>query len=231
MTIIPGTPRRPALALSPLLTVLLIAALLVATVACRRKENPPSTAVTADASPISSLLAGSSSEPKAYTVSARGGTPATGPGSRYNHCERIWCMEHLENFTLDHYLAHHVGWVLHDDSMGDVFVPSGRSGGPSFPKAKHTVLRLCGAHVHPYSLGGRVSSPVRDGMYTVSLGYNRAHFRQFGTRLEPCCTNGIGWDFVHSGGRFFRFHDLEEYRSHPERGWQKPFDPDAPAAK
>src|SRR5262249_2599264 len=25
-----------------------------------------------------------------YTVSPRGGLPASGPGARYNHCERIW---------------------------------------------------------------------------------------------------------------------------------------------
>src|SRR5262245_51687418 len=33
-----------------------------------------------------------------YSVSARGGTPATGPGERFNHCERIWCTVHGENF-------------------------------------------------------------------------------------------------------------------------------------
>ncbi len=131
-------------------------------------------------------------------------------------------MAHRENFAIDHFLRGHMGWILHDDMMGDVFVPREREGGPSFPNAKLTVLRLCGSHVHPYILGGR-GGAVRDGMYSVSLGYNRSHFRQFGTRLEPCCVNGVGWDFVHSGGPFFRFHDLDEYRVHPERGWQKPF--------
>ena len=131
-------------------------------------------------------------------------------------------MLHRENFAIDHFLRGHIGWILHDDGMGDVFVPRGRDGGPAFPRANHTVLRLCGAHVHPYSLG-RNGGPVRDGMYTYGLGYGRTHFRQYGTRLEPCCINGVGWDFIHAGGRFFRFHDLQEYREHPERGWQAPF--------
>lgn len=157
-----------------------------------------------------------------YTVSAQGGTPATGPGSRYNHCERIWCLVHKENYAIDHYLRAHVGWILHDDAMGDVFVPTERISGPTFPRAKLSVLRLCGEHVHPFSLA-RGGGAVRDGMYTYGLGYNRTHFRKFGTRLEPCCVNGVGWDYVHSGGRFFRFHDLDEYREHPERGWQAPF--------
>src|SRR6059036_2306575 len=48
-----------------------------------------------------------------YTVSANGGTPATGPGDRYNHCERIWCLTHKENFFIDHFLRGHVGWIIH----------------------------------------------------------------------------------------------------------------------
>ena len=88
-----------------------------------------------------------------YKVSPRGGTPATGPGDRFNHCERIWCMAHGENFFIDHFLKDHIGWILHDDSVGDVFVPAGRVGGPRFPGAKLTVLHLCGRHVHPHILG------------------------------------------------------------------------------
>ena len=159
-----------------------------------------------------------------YAVSPRGGTPASGPGDRYNRCERIWCLTHAENFFIDHFLKGHDGWILHDDAAGDVWVPANRSGGPKFPDARPTALRLCGEHVHPYLLG-RGSSPVHGGYYAASLGYGRAHWRAFGTRIDPCCVNGMGWDYVHSTGvgKFFRFHDLDEYRAHPDRGWQKPF--------
>ena len=133
-------------------------------------------------------------------------------------------MIHRENFFLDHFLQGHHGWILHDEASGDVFVLRGRSGGPSFPKANSEVLLLCGEHVHPYLLWGYGGGGRVGGMYSVSLGYSRAHYRQYGTRLETCCVNGLGWDYIHSkGGRFFRFHDLDEYREHPERGWQKPF--------
>lgn len=160
-----------------------------------------------------------------YQVSPRGGLPASGPGARYNHCERIWCMPHGENFFIDHFLTGHVGWILHDTAAGDVFVPKWREGGPSFPGARAYALRLCGDHLHPYILG---SGPVKAGMYTVSVGYSRAHFRVYGTRLDPCCLNGLGWDYIHStGGRYFRFHDLDDYKANPERGWQKPFTNDA----
>lgn len=161
-----------------------------------------------------------------YKVSARGGLPASGPTGRYNHCERIWCMTHGENFFIDHFVTGHVGWILHDEAAGDVFVPKWRAGGPTFPGARAYALRLCGAHLHPYILG---SGPVRGGMYTVSVGYGRAHFQQYGTCLDPCCLNGLGWDYIHStGGRFFRFHDLDDYRANPERGWQKPFTGEKP---
>lgn len=218
---------RRRVRLAPVLHHVLALVCLGGGIGCGGGAAVETTGAAAKGASIQSLPADSSGA-SPYTVSARGGTPATGPGSRFNHCERIWCMDHLENFALDHFLlARHIGWILHDDAMGDAYVPRGRSGGPSYPKAKLTVLRLCGAHVHPHSLGSKGrGSPVRDGMYTVGLGYNRAHFREFGTRLEPCCLNGSGWDFVHSGGRFFRFHDIDEYRGHPERGWQKPFQPD-----
>jgi hypothetical protein len=154
-------------------------------------------------------------------ASSHGGTPATGPGSRYNHCERIWCSIHKENYGMEHFVRAHNGWILHDESMGDVYVPLERESGPAFPHARLSVLRLCGTHIHPFLLG-RGGGAVHDGMYTYGLDYNRKHFKVFGTRLEPCCVNGLGWEYVHSGGRFFRFHDLEEYRGHPERGWQAP---------
>ena len=161
-----------------------------------------------------------------YQISAQGGLPASGPGARYNHCERIWCMPHGENYFVDHFLKAHQGWILHDTAAGDVFVPKYREGGPSFPGARAYVLRLCGDHLHPHILG---SGPVKAGMYTVSVGYSRGHFRQFGTSLDTCCLNGLGWDYIHStGGRYFRFHDLDDYRAHPERGWQKPFSNDTP---
>ena len=164
-----------------------------------------------------------------YKVSARGGLPASGPGARYNHCERIWCMAHAENYFIDHFEKEHLGWILHDTAAGDVYVPKWREGGPSFPGARAYALRLCGAHLHPYILG---SGPVRGGMYTASVGYGRGHFHQYGTRLDPCCLNGLGWDYIHStGGRYFRFHDLDDYRANPDRGWQKPFTGDVPAGE
>jgi hypothetical protein len=54
--------------------------------------------------------------------------------------------------------------------------------------------------------------------------YPRAHFATYGTRLDPCCVNGLGSAFVHSAaGKQFRFHETSEYRKHPTLGWQKPF--------
>ena len=47
--------------------------------------------------------------PGPYAVSPQGGTPASGPGARYNHCERIWCLVHGENYFIDHYLKGHEG--------------------------------------------------------------------------------------------------------------------------
>jgi len=156
-------------------------------------------------------------------VSARGGTPATGPGLRYNSCERIWCLTHGENFFIDHFLTGHVGWIIHDDVRGDVFVPRGRTQGPEFADARVTALLLCGRHVHPYLLG-KWGGPIRHTGYNHTLGYSRSHFMSDGTRLDPCCINGLGHGYLHSrAGRQFRFHDLEEYREHPEQGWQKPF--------
>lgn len=177
-------------------------------------EQPPRQALPARvASPIAAP----------YPVSPRGGTPKTGPGDRYNRCERIWCLTHEENFHIDHFLKGHVGWIFHDTLAGDIFAARGRVSGPEFPHAKMTALRLCGAHVHPHLLG-RGGGPIRDGFYTYGLGFSRAHFNAYGTRLDPCCINGLGSDYVHTrdGGRISR-HDLSEYRANPDRGWQKPF--------
>jgi len=187
------------------------------------KSRPAATAAT-DAPASTDVLPADQKPP--YQVSAHGGLPASGPGSRYNHCERIWCMTHGENYFIDHFVKGHQGWILHDSAAGDVFVPKWREGGPSFPGARASALRLCGEHLHPYLLG---SGPVKAGSYTVSVGYSRSHFRMYGTSLDTCCLNGLGWDYIHStGGRFFRFHELDDYRAHPERGWQKPFTNDAP---
>ena len=161
--------------------------------------------------------------PKPYPVSTAGGTPATGPGIRYNSCERIWCLTHKENFFIDHFLRGHIGWILHDEVRGDVFVPRHRTEGPNFQDARATALLLCGQHVHPFLLG-KYGGPIRHTGYNYTLAYKRAHFYAYGTRLDPCCINGLGFGFIHSmAGRQFRFHDLQEYRAHPELGWQKPF--------
>ncbi len=153
------------------------------------------------------------------------GTPKVGPGARYNACERIWCLEHGANFALPHFLERHVGWILHDDALGDVFAPRRRTGGPEMPEARTAMLRLCGAHVHPWILE-RGKGPVRRGGYSAALGYGREHFSAFGTRLEPCCTNGLGWGFLHaSTPAQFRFHDVALFREAPGIGWQNPHRP------
>jgi hypothetical protein len=159
-----------------------------------------------------------------YPVSAQGGTPATGPGGRYNRCERVFCLVHGENFFVDHFAARHVGWIVHDDERGDVFVARQRSGGPGFPNAKRTALRLCGSHLHPWLLGGGGSGPIRHTGFNRALGYGKGHWGAYGTRLDPCCPNGLGWGYLHAAsGRQFRFHDTQPFRDHPERGWSRPF--------
>ncbi len=177
------------------------------------KEPPPVPAAPAAAAP----------RPAPYPVSASGGTPATGPGDRYNDCERIWCLTHRENYFVDHFLEGHVGWVIHDARRGDVFVPRYRTDGPEFHDAGRAALRFCGRHVHPF-LFGVAGGPVRHTGYNRTLGYGRDHFATYGTRLDPCCINGLGWAFLHSStpGRF-PFHDLAPYKEHPESGWQRPF--------
>lgn len=164
------------------------------------------------------------SEP-AYRVSPQGGTPATGPGARYNLCERIWCLLHSENFFIDHFETGHVGQILHDEDYGDVFVPQLASGEtPHYRRASRARLTLCGEHVHPYLAGDSGRIALHDRGYHAGLGYDRAHFRTHGIRLNPCCVNGLGSGFLHSReGRNFRFHDVAYFRSNPEWGWQRPF--------
>ena len=155
-------------------------------------------------------------------VSARGGTPKLGPGDLYNGCERIWCLAHEENFPLAHFLDRHVGWILHDDAHGDVFVPVGWTGGPGFPGASPAAVRLCGRHLHPFTFG-KSPAPVRSRGFSPGLGYGRDHFRTYGIRLEACCLNGLAWSYVHtSSPRQFRFEDLEMFRDNPTIGWQSP---------
>lgn len=187
------------------------------------RPRQASDAPTAASDVRASVPAAATSGTGPYTVSPEGGTPATGPGDRFNHCERIWCLVHEQNFYIDHYRSGHVGWILHDDPYGDVFVPRGRTFGPKFQGANIAVLELCGLHFHPHVLPPH-GGPVYDGSYTVSLGYSRSHFHQYGTRLDPCCVNGQGFDYVHARTtKHFDFHDLTEYRGHDEVGWQKPF--------
>lgn len=165
-------------------------------------------------------------ETESYPVSAAGGTPATGPGDRYNHCERIWCATHGENFFVDHFTSRHVGFIVHDDTRGDVFVPRTREAGPALSRVRAQALLLCGAHVHPWLLRqrGAGGTPIRLTGYNNALGYPRAHFLHYGTRIDPCCVNGAGSTYVHSAaGKQFRFHELDEFRRHPEIGWQRPF--------
>ena len=166
----------------------------------------------------------------AVVVSDRGGTPAIGPGTMYNACERIWCMEHGENYAFDHFEKSHVGWIVHDDAHGDVFVPRGRTGGPEFVGARRAALRLCGRHVHPFLLA-KSPVPIRDRGFRVALGYDRGHFHGYGIRLEPCCVNGQGWGYLHAPTpRQFRFDDVATYRG-TSLGWQRPFSARAPAPR
>lgn len=156
-------------------------------------------------------------------VDAQGGTAKRGPGEIYNACERIWCLTHERNFDLGHFATGHVGWILHDDGSGDVFVPKHKTGGPAFPHAKTHVLALCGMHVHPYWLGAR-RGPVTKTGYNGALGYDRAHFRSYGTRLMPCCVNAEAWGFLHaSAPREFRFGDRQTLQEMAGSGWQKAF--------
>jgi len=168
----------------------------------------------------------------AYPISPAGGTPATGPGERYNHCERIWCLVHGENFALPHFLADHVGYVLHSQSRGDVYVPRRRTTGPELSDASNSALMLCGSHVHPWLFTKSRGGPVRHTGFNRALGYSKAHFASYGTRLDPCCVNGLGSGFVHSAaGKQFRFHETSDLRKNPSIGWQEPFAARVPAAR
>lgn len=149
------------------------------------------------------------------------GAPKLGPGDLFNACERIWCLTHGANHPLAHFLdGKHVGWILHDDPHGDVFAPRGRTVGPAFPTARSATLRLCGRHVHPWFLE-RGGGPIRKTGWNAGLEYDRKHFSAFGTRLAPCCENGLGWGFVHaSSPKQFRLHDVTLFREAPGAGWQ-----------
>jgi hypothetical protein len=167
-----------------------------------------------------------------YPISASGGTPATGPGGRFNSCERIWCLDHEENFFIDHFASAHDGFVVHDEQRGDLFVPRAELSAASLGRWKRSALRLCGTHVHPWVLGKGLGTSVRHAGYEPTLGYDRKHFREFGTRLDPCCVNGLGSGFVHSDlEQRFPFGQTAYYRKHPEVGWQKPFAARALGAK
>jgi hypothetical protein len=160
--------------------------------------------------------------PTPVVEEAAAGLPARGPGERYNACERIWCSSHARNFDLDHFAQGHVGWVLHDDAHGDVFVPRHRTSGPAFPRARDNVVRMCGQHLHPYWLSGRPKGPVTRSGYNVALGYPRSHFATYGTRIPPCCLNEEGWGFLHaSAPRQYRFGDLTTAGEMAGSGWQK----------
>ena len=116
-----------------------------------------------------------------------------------------------------------MGFILHDDGSGDVFVPKNRGRGPAFPHARLNVLFLCGDHIHPYWLGSR-AGPVRTTGFNAALGYGRAHFAAYGTRLPPCCFNEEAWGFLHAAvPREFRFGDRTAAREMAGAGWQKAF--------
>lgn len=130
-------------------------------------------------------------------------------------------MTHERNFDLSHFLDGHVGWILHDDGSGDVFVPKNRTSGPAFPHARTNVLALCGRHVHPYWLGGR-QGPITKTGWNVALGYDRTHFAAYGTRIPDCCLNEDAWGFLHaSAPREYRFGDRTAVREMAGSGWQK----------
>ena len=156
-------------------------------------------------------------------VDSRGGTGRRGPGDLYNGCERIWCVTHERNYALDHFLSGHVGWILHDDGHGDVFLPRDRTGGTAFPHARAAVLRLCGRHLHPFFLGATGGALKKTG-YNLALGYDRAHFTQYGTRIPNCCLNEQGWGFLHVAvPKEFRFGDRTSASEMAGSGWQKAF--------
>lgn len=160
-------------------------------------------------------------EPAPPALRADGGMPKTGPGARYNACERIWCLKHEGNFALSHFFPSHDGWTIHDEALGDVFVPRGWDKGPGFPEAGRATLNFCGAHVHPWTLGS--GGALKKTGFNLRLGYTRAHFGKYGTRFEPCCVSGQAWAFLHSAApRQFRFADLELYRDGTATGWQAP---------
>ena len=93
------------------LTARLVLAGVLALSSCGSEPSPP----RAQAAPPPA--------PPPIVVDADGGTPKRGPGDLYNACERVWCLTHLKNYDLDHFSKGHIGWILHDEGHGDVFVP------------------------------------------------------------------------------------------------------------
>ena len=157
--------------------------------------------------------------PPSIVVDADGGTDKVGPGDLFNRCERVWCVTHERNYDLDHYAKGHIGWILHDDAHGDVFVPRERPAGSGFPHAHSAVLRLCGQHLHPAFLGG---GAVKKPGYNVALGYSRSHFGTYGTRVPTCCLNAQGWGFLHASvPKEYRFGDRTSVQEMGLSGWQK----------
>jgi len=195
---VPLAPPRAAL------RSLVLAALVAA--ACGGEPPAPKPAASAPA-------------PPPLVVDAQGGTDKRGPGDLYNACERVWCLTHERNYDLDHYLKGHIGWILHDDAHGDVYVPRERPAGTGFPHARPAVLRLCGQHLHPAFLGG---GAIKKPGYNVALGYGRSHFGTYGTRVPPCCLNAQGWGFLHASvPKEYRFGDRTSVQEMELSGWQK----------
>jgi hypothetical protein len=186
-----------------------------------RRFIAPSAAVLATVAWLACARAPEPAAPSAALAAPPSTSQKLGPGSLYNACERIWCLTHGQNFDLDHFLTGHVGFILHDDGSGDVFVPKHRTEGPEFPHARTNVLALCGKHVHPYWLGAG-GGPVRKTGFNAALGYDRAHFASYGTRLLPCCVNAEAWAFLHAAApREFRFGDRTTIEEMAGSGWQK----------
>ncbi len=218
-TLLSTKEARLIAAAAAVLVIFALGAALVALISHGRRATPRPATAQENLLPFAAPA-----ESRPYPISPAGGPPATGPGDRFNECERIWCTIHGENFFIDHFLTPgHVGWIVHDAAHGDVFLSHHRSSGPGYPNAAREALYLCGFHLHPYLLT-RFPQPIHRTGFNSTLGYGRAHFNEFGTRLDPCCINGQGWAFLHSrDGLRFPFHELSEYRENPDIGWHRPF--------
>ena len=77
--------------------------------------------------------------------------------------------------------------------------------------------------MHPYWLGKR-PGPITKSGYNVALGYDRTHFRAYGTRLTPDFVNAEAWGFLHAAApREYRFGDRQMTAEMAGSGWQKAF--------